>query len=77
MKLWKVDYKLIGDLDEKERDFIERTLGRMNDNNNYVITEDDLEELKKGLENDETKNIAQTLLNLYKANGDVEINISR
>jgi hypothetical protein len=75
LKLWRVSYEIICDLTQKERDFIELVLGQPNINNNFVITEDDLENIKEGLKNEETKEIAKTLLELYEKYGDVEINI--
>ena len=74
-KLYLLKENLICDMKKEELDFIKLLFWQPDENNCYLITEDDVNDLKKGLNDKNTKRIASILINLCKKHKEVKVRI--
>jgi len=74
-ELYLLKEKFICDMKKEEVDFIKLLFWQPDENNCYLITEDDVNELKKGLNDKNTRRIASVLINLCKKYKEIKIRI--
>ena len=74
-KLYILKENLVRDIRREEIDFIKLLFWQPDENNCYLITEDDANELKKGLNDKNSKRIASILINLCKKHKEIKVRI--